>query len=625
MSINKTTDTAKKAAAKGRNVELGPAMSGSEILVACLEREGVDTIFAYPGGASMEIHQALTRSRIRTVLPRHEQGGAFAAEGYARATGRVGVCMATSGPGATNLVTGIADAYMDSVPLVAITGQVPQSMIGKSAFQETDIYGMTLPVVKHSYLITDVNDIPRITKEAFHIAQSGRPGPVLIDVPKNIQQARTQPVFPKGVRVRGYNPDRRASDLELNEIVGLIEKSERPVLYVGGGIITGDASQELRQFVEATQIPVTTTIMGCGAFPEEHPLSLRWLGMHGAAFANWAVNGEYEPHKNPADPLKKIVPGADLLLAFGVRFDDRVTGKVDKFGDGATIVHLDIDASELNKNKVVNLPIVGGVKPALARLVEMLKERPIEKTFGAWHQQLAAWKAKAPFGYVVTEEVIKSQHMRDHLKGRENEVILPQMAIEMLYELSRGEAIITTGVGQHQMWSAQYYKFKYPRQFLTSAGLGAMGYGYPAALGAKVAFPERQVVDIDGDGSFLMNVQELATAHIEQIAAKALILNNQHLGMVMQWEDRFYAGNRGHTYLGDPENRQQIYPDYVAMCKSFNVRAERVMYRKDLRAAMQRMLDADEAYVLDIIVPYTEHVLPFIPAGRTVADMIWKP
>jgi acetolactate synthase-1/2/3 large subunit len=396
-------------------------------------------------------------------------------------------------------------------------------------------------------------------------------------------------------------------------------------LYVGGGIITGNASQELRQFVEATQVPVTTTLMGCGAFPEDHPLSLRWLGMHGAAFANWAVNGEYEPRKSPSEPLKRIAPGADLLLALGVRFDDRVTGKVDKFGDGATIVHLDIDASEHNKNKVVNLPIAGDVKHALGRLVEMIAERPIAKTFGPWHQQLAAWKAKAPFGYVVTDEVVESQHMRDHLKGRENEVILPQMAIEMLYELSQGEAIITTGVGQHQMWSAQYYKFKYPRQLLTSAGLGAMGYGYPAALGAKVAFPNRQVVDIDGDGSFLMNVQELATAHIEKIAAKALILNNQHLGMVMQWEDRFYAGNRGHTYLGDPGNRKQIYPDYVAMCKSFNVRAERVMYKKDLRAAMQRMLDAEEAYVLDIIVPYTEHVLPFIPAGRTVADMIWKP
>jgi len=597
--MSKTTETKKKAPA-GKSVELGPTMSGSEILVACLEREGVDTIFAYPGGASMEIHQALTRSKqIRTVLPRHEQGGAFAAGGYARATGRAGVCMATSGPGATNLVSGIADAYMDSVPLIAITGQVPQAMIGKSAFQETDIYGMTLPVVKHSYLITDINDIPRIVKEAFYIAQSGRPGPVLIDLPKNVQQARTQPVFPKEVHLRGYQPDKRASDLELNEIIGLIEKSDRPVLYCGGGIITGNASEELRRFAEAAQIPVTTTLMGCGAFPETNRLSLRWLGMHGAAYANWAVSGEFEPRQNPTDPLKPIAPGADLLLAFGVRFDDRVTGKVDKFCEKGTIVHLDIDPSEINKNKPANLPIVSD-------------------------KQIEAWKTKAPFGYLVTEEVMKSQHMRDHLKGRESEVILPQMAIEMLYELSKGEAIITTGVGQHQMWTGQFYKFKYPRQFLTSAGLGAMGYGYPAALGAKVAFPNRQVVDIDGDGSFLMNVQELATAHIEKIAAKAIILNNQHLGMVMQWEDKFYGGNRGNTYLGDPENRKQIYPDYTAVCNSFNVKCERVMYQKDLRAAVQRMLDANEPYVLDIIVPYTEHVLPFIPAGRTVADMIWK-
>jgi acetolactate synthase-1/2/3 large subunit len=615
--------TAKKASTRKQS-ELGPTMSGSEILVACLEREGVDTIFAYPGGASMEIHQALTRSKIRTVLPRHEQGGAFAACGYGRATGRAGVCMATSGPGATNLVTGIADAYMDSVPLVAITGQVSQAMIGKSAFQETDIYGMTLPVVKHSYLITDINEIPRIVKEAFHIAQRGRPGPVLIDLPKNVQQARTQPVFTKEVNVRGYHPDRCASDLELNEIIGLIEKSERPVLYIGGGIISANASEELRRFAQATQIPVVSTLMGCGAFPETDPLSLRWLGMHGAAFANWAVNGEFEPRKSAAEPPRKIAYGADLLLACGVRFDDRVTGKVDKFCEGGTIVHIDIDPSEINKNKPANLPIISDIKYALGRLADMIKERPIEKRFTAWHQQIEVWKAKAPFGYLVTEEVMKSQHMRDHLKGREREVILPQMAIEMLYEMTKGEALITTGVGQHQMWTAQFYKFKYPRQLLTSAGLGAMGFGYPAALGAKVACPDKQVVDIDGDGSFLMNVQELATAHIEQIAAKAIILNNQHLGMVMQWEDRFFAGNRGNTYLGDPNHRKEIYPDYVAVCKGFSVKAERVIFKKDLAAAIQRMLDADEPYVLDIIVPHTEHVLPFIPANRTVAEMIWK-
>jgi acetolactate synthase I/II/III large subunit len=611
----------KKTQTPSPKAEIGQPMAGSDILIRALEREGVECIFAYPGGASMEIHQSLTRSTIRTILPRHEQGGSFAAEGYARATGRPGVCMATSGPGATNLVTAIADAYMDSVPLVAITGQVPQAMIGKGAFQETDIFGMTLPVVKHSYLITDINEIPRVVKEAFYIARTGRPGPVLIDFPKNLQQARTQPVWPAEISLRGYDPDQRADDLALNEIIGLIEKAERPVLYCGGGIITAEASEDLRQFVEATQIPVTTTIMGCGAFPETHRLSLRWLGMHGAAYANWAVSGEFEPRKGLHEPMVKLKAGADLLLAFGVRFDDRVTGKVDEFCKTGTIVHIDIDQSEHNKNRKVQLALQSDIRYALRRLNEMIRRRPIRKTFTAWHQQIEEWKARAPFRYGVNEEVAQSEHMRDHLQGKESEVILPQMAIEMLYELTKGEAIITTGVGQHQMWTGQYYKFTSPRQLLTSAGLGAMGFGYPAALGAKVARPDKQVIDIDGDGSFLMNVQELATAHIEKIAAKAMILNNQHLGMVVQWEDNFYDGNRGHTYLGDPEHRRQIYPDYVAMARSFNVPAQRVMYKKDLRRAIQEMLDSDQPYVLDVICPYTEHVIPFIPAGRTVADM----
>jgi acetolactate synthase I/II/III large subunit len=619
----KKTDAPAKASASTQRHEIGEPMLGRDILVRALEREGVEYIFAYPGGASMEIHQSLTKSKIRTILPRHEQGGSFAAEGYARATGKAGVCMATSGPGATNLVSAIADAYMDSVPLVSITGQVPQAMIGKGAFQETDFFGMTLPIVKHSFLITDINDIPRIVKEAFYIAQSGRPGPVVIDFPKNIQQAKAQPVWPTEVSLRGYNPNKKADDTVLNEIIGLIENSERPVLYCGGGVITGEASEELRKFVEMTQIPVTTTVMGCGAFPEEHPLSLRWLGMHGAAFANWAVSGEFQKRKSMDEPLVKIKPGADLLLAFGVRFDDRVTGKVDEFCKSGTIVHIDIDQSEHNKNRKVQLAIESDIKFALGRLNEMIAKRPIKKRFNAWHAQIQEWKCRAPLRYGITEEVIKSEHMRDHLQGKENEVILPQYAIELLYELTKGEAIITTGVGQHQMWAGQWYKYKYPRQFITSAGLGAMGFGYPSAIGIKVAHPDKQVIDIDGDGSFLMNVQELATAHIEKIAAKALILNNQHLGMVVQWEDNFYAGNRGHTYLGDPEKRANIYPDYITMAKSFNVPAERVMYKKDLRAAMQRMLDSDQPYLLDVITPYTEHVLPFIPAGRTVADMTY--
>ena len=623
--MSNTTEAMKSTATPGtERAEVGRAMMGSEILVEALEREGVETIFAYPGGASMELHQALTKSKIiRTILPRHEQGGSFAACGYGRATGRAGVCMATSGPGATNLVTALADAYMDSVPVVALTGQVPQNMIGKGGFQETDFFGMTLPVVKHSYLITDINDIPRIVKEGFYIAQTGRPGPVVIDFPKNIQQQKAQPVWPREPNLRGYNPKKRADDIVLNEIIGLIEKADRPVLYCGGGIITGNASEELREFISATQIPITTTIMGVGAFPETHPLSLRWLGMHGTAFANWAVSGEFQHREKQSEPLIKLHDGADLLLAFGVRFDDRVTGKVEKFCEHGTIVHIDIDHSEHNKNKPAQLPVVSDIKYALTRLNEMIKKRPIHKKFGAWHAQIAEWKEKGPLRYQVSEEVMKSDHMKDHLHGKSSEVILPQMVVEMLYELTNGDAIITTGVGQHQMWAAQYYKFKNPRQLLTSAGLGAMGFGFPAALGAKVACPDKQVIDIDGDGSFLMNVQELATAHIEKIAAKVVILNNQHLGMVVQWEDKFYQGNRGHTYLGDPEKRQRVYPDFVGMARSFNVPGERVMFRKDLRAALQRMLESDQPYLLDVITPYTEHVIPFIPAGRTVADMIY--
>ena len=571
--MSKTKETLKrKVTSPSKRSEVGAPRLGSEILVEALEREGVDTIFAYPGGASMELHQALTKSKkIRTILPRHEQGGAFAAEGYARALGRAGVCMATSGPGATNLVTAIADAYMDSVPLVALTGQVPQAMIGKGGFQETDFFGMTLPVVKHSYLVTSVQELPRVIKEAFHIAQTGRPGPVIVDFPKNLQQEISQPVWPRDIALRGYPAPKHADDLVLNEIIGLIEKAERPVLYVGGGIISGEASQELRKFANATKIPVTTTLMGCGAVPEEDPLSLRWLGMHGTAYANWAVSGEFKHRNSASDPMEKIADGADLLLALGVRFDDRVTGRVDKFCETGTIVHIDVDASEHNKNRRVQLPIESDVKYALQRLNAMISRRPIRKQFTAWHKQVAAWKKKAPLGYRVTEEVLRSQHMLDHMDGCSDQVILPQMAIEMLYELTGGDAILTTGVGQHQMWAGQYYRYKEPRQLLTSAGLGAMGFGYPAALGAKVARPDKQVIDIDGDGSFLMNIQELATAHIENIAAKALVLNNQHLGMVVQWEDRFYAGNRGNTYLGDPTNMKQIYPDFVGISKSFNV------------------------------------------------------
>ena len=589
-SPSKKTKSIKSASANER----GGVMNGAEILVASLEREGVDFVFAYPGGCSMPIHQALTKSKkIRTILPRHEQGGGFAAEGYARVTGKAGVCMATSGPGATNLVTCIADAYMDSVPLVAITGQVPQEMIGRGAFQETDFFGMTLPVVKHSYLVWDINDIPRIIKEAFHIAQSGRPGPVLVDIPKNIQNQTAQPIFPKTISFRGYNPVRRADDVALQEMLGLIATAKKPMIYCGGGIITAEASKELAEFAERTQIPVATTLMGIGCFPENHPLSLKWLGMHGTVYANNAVNE------------------ADLLLAIGVRFDDRVTGKVEKFCEHGTIVHIDIDNSEINKNRAVKLPILGDVKDALTRLNKELDRsgrKPVKKghtLFPSWYKQIEKWKKDQPLRYKDTPDAIQ-----------------PQYVIELLMELTKGQAIITTGVGQHQMWAAQYYNFTEPRTLITSAGLGSMGFGYPAAMGAKLGRPDKQVIDIDGDGSFLMNVQELATAHIDGIAPKVIILNNQHLGMVVQWEDRFYDSNRGHTFLGDPKDLNRIYPDYLGICKGFGVPAERVLHKKDLRAALQRMLDSKETFVLDVMTPYTEHVLPMIPSGKTYKDII---
>jgi len=578
--------------------EIGREMKGADCVVECLIREGVDNIFAYPGGASQELHQALARTdKIRVILPRHEQGGSFAAEGYARATGKVGVCMATSGPGATNLVSAIADAFMDSIPLVAITGQVYSKFIGKMAFQETDFYGMTLPIVKHSYLVMDAHDLPRVFKEAFHLARSGRPGPVVIDIPKDVQQAKFQPVFPASVEFRSTyaNATQHATDDQLKKLLSLISEAKRPVLYAGGGIISAEAHLELTAFAQTTHLPVATTLMGLGAFPESDELSMQWFGMHGSAYGNWAVDE------------------ADLLIAVGARFDDRITGDTNRFATQAKIVHIDIDASEHNKNKRVLLPIVSDVKYALTRLNELAQVHKFTPPDNdAWHTQIAKWKREHPFSY------------------EESKHIVPQEAVKVLYELTKGDAIITTGVGQHQMWAAQFYRFNEPRRFISSLGLGAMGFGYPAALGAKVACPDKQVIDIDGDGSFVMNVQELATAKIENIAAKAMILNNQHLGMVVQWEDRFYGSVRGNTILGDesnvgsPENLGGLYPDFVKVAEGFGVKGRRVHLKSELRAAIQEMLDHDGPFVLDVIVPYTEHVLPMIPAGKSVKEMLLK-
>jgi len=576
--------------------EIGPAMKGADIVIKCLEREGVDTVFAYPGGASMELHQALTRSeKIRTILPRHEQGGGFMAHGYARATGKPGVCMATSGPGATNLVTCIADAFMDSIPLIAVTGQVYQQFIGKSAFQETDFYGMTLPIVKHSFLVLKAEELPQIMRNAFHIATTGRPGPVVIDIPKDVQQKIFQPEFPAEAVLPAFREPPKASDEELQVVLDLIEKAERPVLYIGGGIISSDASEELREFAKLTGVPVASTLMGLGAFPANDEQSLYWFGMHGTVAGNWAVCD------------------SDLLICAGARFDDRITGAVDKFATEATVVHFDIDRSEHNKNKRADYPIYSDIKHALSRLCKMTKSGFTKPDLSGWYGQINAWKKEHPFPFKYKPS---------------SKYILPQEACQILFEETKGEAIITTGVGQHQMFAPQYYHFKEPRTFISSLGLGTMGFGYPAAVGAKVACPDKQVIDIDGDGSFLMNVQELATAKVEKIGAKCMLLNNQHLGMVVQWEDRFYDGVRGHTILGDPtniggpENLDALYPDFVKIAEGFGVKARRVIRREELREAIQEMLAHDGPYLLDVIIPYTEHVLPFIPQKASAKEIL---
>jgi acetolactate synthase I/II/III large subunit len=575
------------------------AMNGADLLVHCLEREGVEYIFAYPGGASMEIHQSLTRTgNIRTILPRHEQGCGFMAHGYARTTGRAGVCMATSGPGATNLVTCIADAQMDSIPLIAITGQVKQEFIGKSAFQETDVFGITLPIVKHSYLILNTLDIPRIVREAFYLAQSGRPGPVVLDIAKDVQQRKLSAeevatALAAEMQIHAYDPAPHATDDELLAVLDECARAERPVIYAGGGIISGEAHAELQAFAELTGFPVTTTLMGVGGFPENHPQSLRWFGMHGCVAGNWAVCD------------------SSLLLTFGARFDDRITGAIAKFAPQATVVHIDIDKSEHHKNKVVKYPIHSDVRYALRRLTELAKERGfVAPAIDGWKSKVYGWHKEHPFMYD------ESPH------------IVPQMAIQTLHQETGGEAIITTGVGQHQMWAAQFYPFNNPRSYISSLGLGTMGFGLPAALGAKVAFPDRIVVDIDGDGSFMMNVQELATAFMEKIPVKVMLLNNQHLGMVVQWEDILYEGCRAQTVLGNPDNiggptnTEALYPNWPKICEGFGVKCRRVWKKEELRDAVREMLDHDGPFVLDVVVPYSEHVMPFIPAGASARDIL---
>ena len=579
-------------------------ITGAEILTEMLIRQGAEHVFAYPGGASMPLHQALRkyRDRIRTILPRHEQGGSFAAQGVARTTGKPGVCMATSGPGATNLITGIADAKLDSVPMIAITGQVPQAAIGTDAFQETPMVDVCRAITKHHYMITDINDVARIAKEAFYIASTGRPGPVLIDFPKDVQVAKL-PVkdvdFDPPFELPGYRPEiRKAAPEQISQVIAAIRRSRRPVMYVGGGCILSESTEELREFALKTGIPVTMTIMGLGSFPGDHEQSLHFLGMHGTAYANYAVEE------------------ADLLLAFGVRFDDRVTGKLEEFAKHGKIVHVDIDPSEIHKNKEAHIPINADLKEALVALNETLTDADVPD-ITEWKNKISGWKTKHPLSY------------------RDSDTdILQQWAIEELYRQTKEQdPYITVGVGQHQMWAAQFYKFNKPRRWLSSSGLGTMGFGLPAAMGVQAAYPDELVVNIDGDGSFQMNIQELATLHCEGLPVKTLLLNNQHLGMVTQWEDRFMQGRRAHTYLGpvdkpealgdgDGSQPEETFPNFVKIAEAYGVKARQVRHKADFPAALEEMLNHDGPYLLDVICVYQEHVLPMIPSGHTVRDMI---
>ncbi len=579
-------------------------LNGADILVEALIRHGGDTIFAYPGGCSMPLHQALTfrSDKIRTILPRHEQGGAFAAQGYARTTGKVGLCMATSGPGATNLVTSLADAKLDSIPLIAITGQVPQQVIGTDAFQETPMCEVSRAITKHHYMVTSFEDIPRIVKEAFHIASTGRPGPVLIDFPKNLQMMTRvgDPDYDPPMNLPGYRPakPKAVNAKQVREVLNAIRASKRPVFYVGGGMVNAEASEEFTKFARKTGIPVTTTVMGIGTFPGDDPQSLHMLGMHGTVYANFAVDQ------------------ADLLLAFGVRFDDRVTGKLSEFAKHGTIVHVDVDPSEISKNKHADIGIVANLKEVLQALNAMIEDEDIPQ-IKEWVAQCQAWKTQYPLKY-------KDQ----------GDDILQQYAIEELWRQTKAlDTYVAVGVGQHQMWGAQFYKFDKPRRWMSSSGLGTMGFGLPAAMGAQAAHPGSLVFDIDGDGSFQMNIQELATLKCEQLPVKILLLNNQHLGMVVQWEDRFHAGNRAHTYLGPVDHveatgqgsgeiREETYPNFVKIAQGYGLNAKQVRSKKLFPAALKEMIETPGPYVLDVICPYTEHVLPMIPGGKTVKDIL---
>lgn len=558
--------------------------TGAQILLESLKREGVDVLFGYPGGAVIDIYDELPRHQeIHHVLVRHEQGAVHAADGYARASGKVGACLVTSGPGATNTVTGIATAYSDSIPLVVITGQVPTKLIGNDAFQEVDIVGITRPCTKHNFLVKDINKLALTIRQAFYLARTGRPGPVLVDLPKDIMQAKAEFVWPEDVYMRSYNPTYKPNLNQLRRSVEELAKAERPVILAGGGVIMSNAAEALTDLARKLHIPVTCTLMGLGAFPATDPLWLGMVGMHGTYAANLAINN------------------ADVLLCVGARFDDRVTGKLTGFAPKARIVHIDIDPTSIRKNVEVQVPVVGDCRLALEGMAEICDAKLEGKNWAnehaAWLEAVGEWKKSKPLCY------------------QKNHNIKPQEVIETLYELANGDAIIATEVGQHQMWVAQFYTFTKPRTLLTSGGLGTMGYGFPASIGAQFAFPDKKVITVAGDGSLQMNIQELGTVVANKLPIKVVILNNRHLGMVRQWQELFYNQNYSSTNM-------EAQPDFVKLAEAYGAEGYRIEKGEDLRATLEKALASPNPAFIDVVVEREENVYPIVPAGAALDEML---
>ena len=560
-------------------------ITGAEILIECLKKEGVKHIFGYPGGVVLNIFDCLYDNKdLHLILTRHEQGAVHAADGFARASGKTGVALVTSGPGATNTVTGIATASMDSIPIVVFSGQVPTMLIGNDAFQEADIVGITRPCTKYNFLVKDVNDLSRIVKEAFYIASTGRPGPVLIDLPKDVTTCKADFTWPE-LDMRSYKPTYEGNKWMITQAANLMAKSKKPIIIAGGGVIISGAAKELKELAEHTGIPVTMTLMGLGGFPGSHKLSLGMLGMHGTYYAN------------------KAVQDSDLIIAVGMRFDDRVTGKVDAFAPSAKIVHIDIDPTSIKKNVRVDVPIVGDVKRVLAVMNKVLKEEVKEQwdeVRKAWLKQIDMWRAERPMSYTHSDEIIK-----------------PQFVVEKIYELTKGDAIITTEVGQNQMWTAQFYKFDKPRTLLTSGGLGTMGYGFPAAIGAQFAHPEKLVIDIAGDGSIQMNIQELATAVINKLPVKVAILNNRFLGMVRQWQELFFDERYSHTKL-------DVVPDFVKLAEAYGAVGLRATKPSEVEPVLKEAFKIKRTVFMDFVVDWQEKVYPMVPAGAAIDHMLFE-